>query len=188
MTEIYLDGCSKFSRIGHDDEESRTMSLNHLLEEVMQQSNHSYNINLASNNSVNTTQMISDLRCAMRFWKYFVSTVKISCRRDVDFIDKTALEVIQMCDEFVDRFSLSWGSPRFVLLFVSSIFCQPKQPPWNAILRNLSWLGEIFNIQYSRNIRWLTQRRYCCRGVLNFKMSLMNQHFVNKSRRSPVES
>lgn len=107
MTEIYLDGCSKFSRIGHDDEESRTMSLNHLLEEVMQQSNHSYNINLASNNSVNTTQMISDLRCAMRFWKYFVSTVKISCRRDVDFIDKTALEVIQMCDEFVDRFSLS---------------------------------------------------------------------------------
>lgn len=104
VSEIYFDGCMKLHDTECSIEESRQRSIDHLLDNVMQQTNPTFNINLASSNSVTSNQMVSDLMKGMEFWKYFVSTMRIAQRVDDTFLENSSLDLIENCDQIVMKF------------------------------------------------------------------------------------
>lgn len=104
VSEIYFDGCLKFHDTKCSVEDSRQRSIDHLLNNVMQQSNPTFNINLASCNSVTSSQMVSDLMKGLEFWKYFVSSMRIAQRLDDTFLEKSSWDLIENCDQVALKF------------------------------------------------------------------------------------
>lgn len=104
MCEIYLDGCFKLLEQACEDSEGRQRSFDHLVSNVMQQSNPTFNINLASSNSVSSDQMIHDLKIGSRFWRYFSAAMRIGQGIDETFLESASLKTITDCDEIVARY------------------------------------------------------------------------------------
>lgn len=104
VCEIYLEGCSSLSLLGVSNEECSQRSLQHLLNNVMQNTNPAFNINLASSNSITAEQMVSDLQVGSEFWSYFVSAMEIGNQLDSSFVDLKALSAIRESDKTVLAF------------------------------------------------------------------------------------
>lgn len=104
MCELYLDGCFKLQEQACKDSEGRQRSFDHLVSNVMQQSNPTFNINLASSNSVSSDQMIHDLKIGSRFWKYFSAALRLGQTVEETFLESETLKIIKDCDEIVARY------------------------------------------------------------------------------------
>lgn len=110
MSEIFFDGCLKLSQTDLNDGDCGTQSLDHLLQNVMQVSNPTFNINLASSNSLTASQITRDLQSGTKFWKYFMSAVAIGQSIDESFVSRNTVQIFRDCDEVISRFSATFGN------------------------------------------------------------------------------
>lgn len=104
ICEVYLDNCLKQLKSGQSVEDLIAKGKSHLLDQVLQVGNLSFNINLNSINSVSPDQFACDFLAGVKLWDYFVLLAEIATQMNC-LITRDDFNLILETSDVIHKFS-----------------------------------------------------------------------------------